>query len=50
MTKAEFLLPIPYDIKQTSDENNEKLLVDPIPNSPKEHHENCLADSKENFV
>ena len=26
-----------------------ELSVDPIPNSPKQHHENCMADSKENY-
>ena len=25
------------------------LSVDPIPNYPKQHHENCMADSKENY-
>ena len=25
------------------------LLVDPIPNSPKWHHKNCMAESKENY-
>ena len=25
------------------------LLVDPIPNSPNQHHENCRAESKEYF-
>ena len=42
-----------YNIKQTSDENEEKLsikglLVDPIPNSSIKrivHHKNCMADS-----
>ena len=42
-----------YNIKQTSDENEEKLsirglLVDPIPNSSIiriVHHKNCMADS-----
>lgn len=23
-------------------------LVDPVPNSPNSHHENCMAESKEN--
>ena len=25
------------------------LLVDPISNSPNKHHENCMADTKENY-
>ena len=25
------------------------VLVDPIPNSPNLHHNNCMADSKENY-
>ena len=25
------------------------LLVDSIPNYPNKHHENCIADSKENY-
>ena len=25
------------------------LSVDPIPNYPKQHNENCMADSKENY-
>ena len=26
-----------------------ELLIDPIPNSPNQHNENRLADSKENY-
>ena len=39
------------NIKQTSDKKKRKcqLLVDPIPNSPNQHHENCAADSQENY-
>ena len=25
------------------------LLVDPIPNSPYQHHKNCMTDRKENY-
>ena len=25
------------------------LLVDPIPNSPNKHYENCMEDTKENY-
>ena len=25
------------------------LWVDPVPNSPNQHHKNCTADSKENY-
>ena len=25
------------------------LPVDPIPNSPNQHHEDCMIDSKENY-
>ena len=47
-----------YNIKQTSDENEEKLsirglLVDPIPNSSIiriVHHKNCMADSNKNYL
>ena len=43
------------NIKQTRDENREKCkqgdsssVVDPIPNSPNQHHKNYTADSKNN--
>ena len=26
------------------------FLGDPIPNSPNSHHENCIVDSKENYL
>lgn len=40
-----------FKIKKTSDKNKEirEFLVDPIPNSPNQHHENCAADSQENY-
>ena len=25
------------------------LLADPIPNSPNQHHKNCITDSRENY-
>ena len=45
----------PYNIKQTSDENKEKiisvrgLVVDPIPNSQKQHQKSCIADGTRNY-
>ena len=41
-------------IKYTSDENEEKdnlgeHLVYPIPNSPSQHHKNCMVDSRKNY-
>ena len=44
----------PYNINQTGDEDKKKyklkdFLVDPVPNSQKQHHKYCMADSKENY-
>ena len=48
--RQNFSLQYQYNIKQRSDENKEKYkLGDKLINSPNKHHENCMADSKENY-
>ena len=52
---TEYLLAILIQYyKQTIDENKEKssisgLSSDPIPNSPNQHHKNCMALSGESY-
>ena len=48
-----FSLKYQYNIEKTSGKNKEKYVLgdyflDPIPNSPKLHHKNVIADRKEN--
>ena len=50
--RQNFSFQYQYNINQTGDENKEKykfedFLVDPVPNSERWHHHNCMADSKE---
>ena len=54
MTKTEFLLTISKQYHEDKWWELRKisiigLLIDPVPNSPNKHDDNCLADSKENY-
>ena len=47
--RKNFSLQFQFKIKQTSDENKEKFVVDPTTNSPNQHPMNYMADIKENY-
>ena len=54
MTKTEFLLTISIQYHVYKWWESRKisimgLLIDPVPNFPNKHNDNCLADSKENY-
>ena len=36
-------------IKKNAKKTKKTFLFDPIPNSPNQHHDNCMADSTKNY-